>query len=337
MGLLPVNAQLAAPSGPAREPRRLAAVEFYAGIGGFAAAVGEAIEIVAAVDINRRALEVYGRNFAHRRVPRTIESIPTAELQAWDADLWWLSPPCQPFTRRGKRGDVNDPRSASFVALVEQIRQAQPPHLALENVPDFAGSRAYALLHDALSEAGYHTREVVLCPTQLGAVNRRRRFYLAASLSPSPRWGEGRFAAVPSQLAKFRRQPLSDFLDETWDSRLEVDPEMIARYRGAVDIVDADDPQAVCSCFTSAYGRSPVRSGSYLKSGDRIRRFSPREILRMLGFPPEYRLAPDMLPKQAWPLAGNSLSVTAVRAVLKSVFHALTPESPAPRGHLRRQ
>ena len=32
-------------------------------------------------------------------------------------------------------------------------------------------------------------------------------------------------------------------------------------------------------CFTSAYGRSPVRSGSYVSVEGGLRRFSPAEII----------------------------------------------------------
>jgi hypothetical protein len=109
-----------------------------------------------------------------------------------------------------------------------------------------------------------------------------------------------------------------------------VDPELVRRYEGALDVVDPDVPGAVTACFTAAYGRSPVRSGSYLalngpdgpgnpSDQPRLRRFSPTEVLRLLGFPAAFTLPPDLPPEKAWPLAGNSLSVPAVRRVLSSL------------------
>ena len=102
-------------------------LELYCGIGGCAAALGPGREIVAAVDINRTALEVYRHNFPHPVVARTIDSIGPADLERWRADLWWLSPPCQPFTRRGLRRDDADPRSASLLHLIELLDRAPPP------------------------------------------------------------------------------------------------------------------------------------------------------------------------------------------------------------------
>jgi hypothetical protein len=101
---------------------------------------------------------------------------------------------------------------------------------------------------------------------------------------------------------------------------LELEPELAARYAGALHLVDANDETAVASCFTAAYGRSPVRSGSYLDLGaGRLRRFAPEEVLRLLGFPPGFGFPPGIPRQVAWRLAGNSLSLPAVQAVLASI------------------
>ena len=263
-------------------------LELYCGIGGCAAALGPGAQVVAAVDINLAALEVYGRNFAHPGVARTIDSIAAADLARWRADLWWLSPPCQPFTRRGLGRDDADPRSASLLHLIELLESsldgasgwAQPSCLALENVPGFAGSRTHARLRATLDRLGYQVRELVLCPTDLGIPNRRRRFYLVAAREP---------LLDPAPPA-IRRRPLATYLDPEPSADLWPPAELIERYRHAIDLVDPDDPDAVAACFTAAYGRSPVRSGSYLATPRGPRRFSPAEILRLLGFPVDYRL-----------------------------------------------
>ena len=116
-----------------------------------------------------------------------------------------------------------------------------------------------------------------------------------------------------------RSRRLADYLDPQPSPSLAVDPALVRRYEGALDVVRADDPAAVTACFTSAYGRSPVRSGSYLATAGGVRRFSPAEILRLLGFPTSFELPPDLGLRKAWSLVGNSLSVDAVRTVLGAV------------------
>ena len=220
--------------------------------------------------------------------------------------------------------------------LLGDSEALRPRALALENVPGFERSRCHERLRETLDRAGYRVRETLLCPTELGVPNRRRRFYLAAALDREPGpWGDG----------GWRGDRLPDLVDRALDGRatpgspdrparpggeplaeLLLDPEIQCRYEDALHRVDPDDPDAVAACFTAAYGRSHVRSGSYLRLGGRwtgrLRRFSPGEILRLLGFPACFSLPPELPARAAWPLVGNSLSVPAVRAVLAPLLAA---------------
>ena len=50
-----------------------------------------------------------------------LEGITAAALDSFEADIWLMSPPCQPFTRRGLQLHAADRRSASFVHLLETL------------------------------------------------------------------------------------------------------------------------------------------------------------------------------------------------------------------------
>ncbi len=301
---------------PRGEPSaRLRLLELFCGIGGCAAALRGAVEVVGGIDSNRGALEVLEANFSHPALARNIEFLPADALAAFGADLWWLSPPCQPYTRRGKRRELDDPRARCFPPLLEHIAELRPPYLALENVPGFEGSQAHALLTRTLEGAGYALRQGLLCPSDLGWPNRRRRYYLVASRGG---WVAGESPFQPGLASGPPKPSLADCLGSDLESEeeLRVPDALARRYEGVWHLVDAEDPRAVTACFTSAYGRSHVRSGSYLRQGGELRRFAPREILSLLGFPRSFRL-PSALPvKKAWPLVGNSLSLPVVRRVL---------------------
>lgn len=304
-------------------------LELYSGIGGLAAAlatVSPEAQVVAALDINHLARQVYAENFAHPLIGAAVESIAVERLQNWQADLWWMSPPCQPFTRRGKQRDADDPRAITFLRAIEHLAETRPAFLALENVPDFRGSAVHRRLLDTLEASGYlHRRECLLCPSTLGLPNRRLRYYLVAGRRP--------LAPEPSSAdddAPPPRRPLASFIDATYDASLIVEPDLLARYEGALHIVEADDAEATTRTFTSAYGRSPVRSGSYLRQGGVIRRFAPHEILRLLGFPDTFRLPMSLPRPKAWQLVGNSLSQPAVCAVLQGVPGLCSQQSFTP-------
>ncbi len=287
-------------------------LELFCGIGGCAAALPESAEVVAAIDINRGALAVYSSNFSHPVDVRTIESIDVPELRNYKADIWWMSPPCQPFTRRGRYRDDRDPRTRAILALLDPIKRIKPPYVIVENVPGFSGSRTHGLLRGMLDKAGYEVEEHYLNPAEMGIPNYRERLFVVA----------GRDKLNPLKVKRRRAKPLSSYLDQDPDPRLIVNPEEedIEKYRHAIDIVDVDDPKDITACFTAAYGRSLVRSGSYLKvDGDQLRRFSPTEILRLLHFPKSYSIPAGLPLGSSWRLLGNSLSIPSVEAALSQI------------------
>jgi site-specific DNA-cytosine methylase len=313
------------------------AVELFSGIGGFAAAVaGWDVQVTGALDQDPAALSCYRRNFPDHPVRQVdLERISAWELTASGAELWWLSPPCQPYCERGARRDLDDYRAKSFIHLMEILARLPegklPRHLALENVVGFAGSIAHGRIIELLAGRGYHLRERLLCPTELGVPSRRPRYYLTASRSPlglrqqtlpPPSTGGGQGvgeAAITRNLGGFTL-PLSGYLDpslaESAPDELLLPDEIVARFGSGRRILDPADDFAQTTCFTSGYGRSLVNAGSYLTCGDRVRRFTPEEIIRLLHFPESFSFPEGMTLRRKWGLAGNSLSVVAVREVL---------------------
>ncbi|MCB9692073.1 MAG: DNA cytosine methyltransferase [Alphaproteobacteria bacterium] len=132
----------------------------------------------------------------------------------------------------------------------------------------------------------------------------RRRFYLVASRRP-----------VTLHMPEPVLLPLATFLDPDPPAHTELDADFLRRFGDALHVVDAADPEAVACCFTGAYGRSPVYAGSYLRQDGRVRRFSPSEVARLMGFPEGFSLPED--PARSYRLLGNSLAVPVVRVLLQ--------------------
>ncbi|GIW93922.1 MAG: DNA methyltransferase [Pirellulaceae bacterium] len=287
-------------------------VEWFAGIGGCALALQDrpGFEVVAAVDIDRGALDVYSANFPYPTWVREICSLPAYQVASWQADLWWMSPPCQPYTARGRQRDDQDPRAASLLVLLEWIDRFRPAWLALENVPPFGQSRMWQRLRSRLEKIGYHWASIEVCPTQLGIPNRRRRFYMLASLQGPVEW----------QPLPYQPHRLGEYLMPPDAEDLWVDRALLARYGHAIHVIDdAWAADSIVSCFTAAYGRSPVRSGSCLRTLHGVRRFSPREVARLMGFPDSFRFPESCSRRRQWNLLGNSLSIPVVRWLLEHV------------------
>ncbi len=292
------------------------ALELFCGIGGFAAVCeglsGPGIGQITAVDIDRTALEVHAHNFPQRR--RMVAELASFDAQRVNADFWWLSPPCLPFTRKGLQRDLADRRNQALLHLIGQIGvgEASPAALAIENVPPFARSQTAAWIVGQLQQAGFETAWEIRCPSELGWPMRRKRAYLLASRS-------GLRDLPPAAFTPLR---LSDLIAPPTAATPQLEELRLPaawqeRFADAIDIVDPADPAAIAACFTSSYGRSPVRSGSYLRGADgSVRLFTPGEILRCLGFPHSFRWTAGLSLRRQWDLAGNSLSLPVVRWVL---------------------
>ncbi len=296
------------------------AIELFCGIGGFAAAVANSeVRVVAALDQSEAALQVYRLNFPDHPVRSgDLEKITAGELASFGADLWWLSPPCQPYSIRGRQRDLADPRARSLLRIMDVFphipEERLPRHLALENVAGFARSQARERLLRLLEDRGYRTGERFICPTMLGVPSRRPRYYLAAS----------RGALRPARpLPPSGSRPLSDFLDPGLHAvppeYLLLEPELAARFGRGLRILDPLDPRAYTTCFTSGYGKSLMHAGSYLRCAAGVRRFSPDEIARLLHLPHPFRFPESFPLRKRWQLLGNSLSVPAVRELLRDL------------------
>jgi len=289
-------------------------LELFAGIGGCAEAVrGRSdLRVVAAIDHDEAAHRSYTANFDHPAHRVNLATIATRRLAAFEADAWWMSPPCQPFTVRGNRRDVDDPRCAPLLRLIDALGQLRPRFVGLENVPGFAGSIAHTRLVAALRRHGYAVSQGEVGPTTLGIPGERRRFYLLADREAAP--PEVRLDAAPLR-------PLADYLDATPDPALFVPEDIVERYAQGLAVVDPHEPGATAHCFTAAYGRSWVYSGSYLRDAGRVRRFSPREILRLLGFREDFVEPGGSLVKR-YKRIGNALSVDVVRSLLAELLRS---------------
>lgn len=191
-------------------------IEFYAGIGGWTMALDEALRSIAetdessvitrphcaaALDHSDLCLGVYRHNhhkssssdpptskraasISTRQV--SIEKITPEELIECQADVWMMSPPCQPHTRQhsNQSEDLSDPRSNSFLHichLLEQLpKEHRPGLIMLENVVGFEASGSCQRWRKVLSDCDYAVGHFLLTPTQVALPNDRPRYYSIA-------------------------------------------------------------------------------------------------------------------------------------------------------------
>ncbi len=285
-------------------------LELFSGLGAAGLAWGG--PVAGAVDQSAAANETYALNHGRRPDCWNLAAVREQQLAGFQAPRWWLSPPCQPYTVRGAARDLDDQRARALIHLLPLIQRLRPAVIAMENVPGFVPSHSRGELRACLIGAGYSLHERLLCPTALGFPMRRLRYYLVAHRDA----GAPHHADFSTPCARPPERPLLEFLDPDPDPELCLTEATVRGFGHSAHVVDANDAVATAHCFTSAYGRSPLRAGSYVRDSLGIRRFSPEEVLRLLGFPRPFRFPDETARTTRWELAGNSLAIPVVRAVL---------------------
>ncbi|XP_041367480.1 tRNA (cytosine(38)-C(5))-methyltransferase-like isoform X2 [Gigantopelta aegis] len=143
--------------------------------------------VVAAVDINTTANHIYHCNFPQTSlISCGIEKLTIEQMKKWRVDMILMSPPCQPFTRVGKKRDVDDIRAKSFLHVLQLVTKldVKPRYILVENVKGFEQSQARQNLINTLQSCAYVFQEFLFTPLQFGIPNSRLRYYLVAKLSP---------------------------------------------------------------------------------------------------------------------------------------------------------
>uniref|UniRef100_T2MJN0 tRNA (Cytosine(38)-C(5))-methyltransferase n=1 Tax=Hydra vulgaris TaxID=6087 RepID=T2MJN0_HYDVU len=164
----------------------LKVLEFYSGIGGVHYALtyaGVSVHVEAAFEINTSANSVYRHNFPQTTLlQKNIEGLNLEDLEHFNADVWTMSPPCQPYTRLGKQEASCDPRAKSFKKLMNILMKmtSPPSFIFLENVKGFEVSDSCEDFLMILNSKGYYTQSFLLSPIDFGIPNSRLRYYLIA-------------------------------------------------------------------------------------------------------------------------------------------------------------
>ncbi|TPX62851.1 DNA (cytosine-5-)-methyltransferase [Powellomyces hirtus] len=261
------------------EPIR--ALEFFSGIGAMHYGLewsGASGDVVASFDINPVANTCYKHNFGVEPIQLGIEHLSVKKLTSFDANAWFMSPPCQPYTRTGKQMDDQDPRAKGLLHLISQLSELPTPpmYLFLENVRNFEKSRTRDRLVHQLTRLGYDYTEWFLTPTQMGLPNDRGRYFLTAR-KVRDRLPEAEPVVVPDldlrtewpesgRPARIVGEFLEDDASGSLADEYQIPHAFVKRRQAFSESVVVNDKATRTSCFTKAYGHHGLAAGSYLQT-----------------------------------------------------------------------
>jgi len=297
-------------------------VDLFCGIGGFHVAGAElGLECVFACDIDRACRRAYEENFG--LAPQAdICRIETAQIP--DHEILCAGFPCQPFSIIGNREGFADARGTLFFELARIIEAKKPKALVLENVRQLATHNKGATLRrilEILGELGYQVDYRILNALDFGLPQKRERILIVGFR------GRATGFEWPKETAPMR--PLRDVLEEN-PHRRHFASAHIRRARRAKHqasfspAIWHENKSGNVSSHPFSCALRAGASYNYLLV-DGKRRLTPREMLRLQGFPDSFEIVCN--DSQTRKQAGNSVPVPVVKAVLASVLKVGRAES----------
>lgn len=299
-------------------------VDLFCGIGGFRLAIDEAARdlgvaarCVFSSDIDPHCRRAYEANFGESPVG-DIREVRADDVP--DHDLLLAGFPCQPFSIIGDRRGFADARGTLFFDIARIIEAKRPRAFCLENVKLLVGhnkGRTMRRILEILRGLGYSVEARVLNALDFGLPQKRERVFIVGARGPMLfSWPAG---GVPMR-------PLSEILEPDG----EVPDRFFVGDRIRKKRLRAHKPLATPSIWhenkaghISSYPYScALRAGAsynYLLVNG-IRRPTPREMLRLQGFPEIFKIVVG--DAQARTQAGNALPIPVAAAVMTQLLSA---------------
>jgi DNA (cytosine-5)-methyltransferase 1 len=310
-------------------PDDFTCIDLFAGIGGIRLAF-ESVggRCVFSSEWDASAQEVYTANFGER--PHgDITQIPDHDIP--DHDILLGGFPCQPFSIIGDKQGFADTRGTLFFDIERILQAKRPAAFLLENVKQLRShdkGRTFAVIQQRLRQLGYHVHWKILNALDFGLPQKRERIFIVGFRDDVDFEFPARSDTSPKSLVDILEP------DDAVDENLFASDYIRQKRWDAVQGKDVFYPSIWHENKSGNVSVLPfscaLRAGasfSYLLVNGK-RRLSPREQLRLQGFPDCYQIFGSEL--QIRKMLGNSVSVPVVSAVARQMIRAIRQSTSDP-------
>ncbi len=157
-------------------------LDLFAGVGGMSEGFRMAgFDIACAIEFDKDIAKSYSLNHPYTEV--IADDICNVDAKAIkekhpNIDIIIGGPPCQGFSQKGKRLNLNDPRNFLFLQYIRFVKEIQPKYFVLENVPNIVTTSNGFFKDQIISifdELGYEIEYAILCAADFGVPQDRQR------------------------------------------------------------------------------------------------------------------------------------------------------------------
>lgn len=294
-------------------------IDLFCGIGGFRYAIKDALgklgltgECVFSSDIDKYAQDSYEANFGERP-SGDITAISATDIPDFDILLGGF--PCQAFSICGlMKGFEDTTKGTLFFDIARILKEKNPQAFVLENVKNLIGHNKGATLATILdilrNELGYCVDYHLLNALDFGLPQKRERVVIVGAKKPFKMSWEFNITD---------KKTLEDILETNVDKKHYASADIVAKRKKKhtspynPGIWHENKSGNISSYPYSCALRAGASYNYLLVNGER--RLTPREMLRLQGFPEEFKIV--VSDAQTRKQAGNALPVTMLSAVIE--------------------
>lgn len=309
-------------------------LELFAGIGAVRKALQNQnidFEIVGISEIDKYAVQSYTQLYGETQNFGDITKIDINTLP--DFDLLVYGFPCQDISVAGDQKGLDEnsgTRSSLLWSAVNIIRKKRPKYLIMENVKNLVGKthkKNFEKYLKVLEELGYSSSYKILNANHFGVPQNRERVICVSILDETaPILSEGLITN------KVIRDVAEDEIEEKYfmDKPFIPHAPTSNKESGLICVGDLDmkatesikrvySKDGTCPTLTTMGGGH--REPKILEDDGRVRKLTPKECWRLMGFSDEdFEKVKNLSNTQLYKQAGNSICVPVMESVLRDLL-----------------
>lgn len=277
--------------------------ELFAGIGGFGVALRELNgRCVLSCEVDKSAIRVYRLNHNFSGEIKSVVGVENPPAH----DILTAGFPCQSFTTSGDQNGFQDARGMLFWHLLRVVQLAKPRAILLENVTGFAsfkGGQALSAALHAISALGYHV-SFKTCNSVEGTPQFRERLYIVGIRDDLT---NGVFC-WPTAFAAPHGKRIRDVQEHGDLSAYTISQALWkkvkqSKYFQASPQRRLPSLDGAANTLRASYHSGANKYSQFVSTANSVeedappRFFTPRECLRLQGFPGAFLLRPDHFPR----------------------------------------
>ena len=309
-------------------------IDLFAGIGGirlgFESVGGKC---VFSSESDKYAQDTYEANFGERPHGDITQIKPQTIPEH---DILLAGFPCQAFSICGDQQGFLDTRGTLFFNIEEILRIKRPYAFLLENVKNLKShdkGRTFKTIISHLENLGYYIHHTVLNSLDFGIPQKRERTFIVGFRDnikfsfPKPLDTKPNLASIIENDCE---------VDERYFASSTIRKNRLAKVKQnypTPSIWHENKSGNISALEYSCALRAGASYNYLLVNG--IRRLTPKELLRLQGFPDDFKIVVPYT--QIRKQTGNSVTIPVIKAVARQMIASIELKSPATPKYIQKE